>query len=546
MLIKKTLCLLLLALSALAGATGSSINAGSSDAADMGTPVAPGVIASLNVGGLDKFARRVVPSALEALTKLTFDGISGTETGFEYSVTNIHVTSAKTSGVSVSLTSGLTVGVDNAAFSAEMDWSYRLAIFPHLPSGSGSATASLACSHFAATLEVGAVQTAKGLAPQFRVKDVAIDIDSIDVKTAESMFSWLYNLIVRLFKGKIKTTLENAIKTTMVSTVNAFADTIVQSMLLRVPVGPLAVLDLSLTEAPILSKTAVSMLFNGEMYPATTGKSDGAVPRVPQSLPAAGPMLALSLSSFVPQTLLHVLHKSGAFAFTFDGTNPPPLWPVAFNSKAWTMVPQLQATFPDADLRIVLSFAREFNVSISSKGLDMGGLMSFKTEAKVGTSWKAAFVVHVALAGAANMWFDATDPADPLLKLNIAKFTSSLSLAETAIGQFSVDKLDKEIATVVSGVVVPFINQVFASGLPLPTVRGLRLVGTQLTLAAGTAVLTTDIDYQPTAEVLAVLRAAALSAVGAVTTEAAAPRTVARARALSARADVDADADEEY
>jgi len=508
--------------------------------------VDPGVVVSVNDVALNQFANRVIPLVLDTVTTMTFPEVTGTESGFDYGLNNTRVTAASIDSINVGLKDRATLLISGAHFELAMDWAYRLHAFPHLPYGSGAATASLTASKLTVDISIGTHQTPKGLAPQFRVSSVVVDIDRIDIHTSESVFSWLYNIIARAFRGKIKSMVADRLSAAIKQTVDVASDAVIETLLLRVPIGVAAVADLSLTAAPIVTAAHVMAVpFNGEVYPVSTGKSDGATKRVPHvPKPPQDRMLSASVSSFVIQSLLHVEQTSGAFAAIFDAAHRPALWPVDFNTDAWTLLPALAAHYPHAPLRLavglgepVVTISAKDEVTVSAQLLTD---LDVQPAAGGANAWKRAFTIEGDLELHAKVVFDDTDPRDPLLVLSFSHVATHITTRDSSIGPVDVAAIDTLVATLVKETIVPWVNTVFASGIPLPSLAGVRLVNTRLRFANGAVALETDMEYVPPQGLLDTVLARVLP--GALPTPSApVPAPLRRLRIV--RRDGDADGD---
>ncbi len=459
----------------------------------------PGALLGVNVPALDRFAQTVLPLALNTLKDTSFEPVSGKESGFEYEVKDIHINTAQAGSVSVELDSNIaSIRASDVAIAMSLNWNYRLAVFPHVPYGSGSATAALSSPGIGVNVAIGSRPVPKmdGYAPTFKVKSVVFDIDNIDIKTSESIFSWLYNLIIKLFKG----TITRLVRTKVIDTITTMIDLTLAEMLETldplVPLGTIASLDFTLTSPPTLG-ALLTLPFNGEAYPYGTSKSDGQTPRPTLELAKSGRMIDIALSSFVPQTLLHVTYLSGRFSAEFDDAHRPPLWPVAFNSDAWTSIPNLAKVYPHAPLRLRVALDREPAVTIDGGAITVAGQMQFMVEAQVNSVWKHAFTVVGALKAGAKVWFDTTNPADPLLMINLPEMSPTAKVTDSSIGSIDLSEIESLVTSLVDGTVRPWVNDLVNEGIPLPSMSGVHVTNSAITVAGKKIIISTDVDYTP-------------------------------------------------
>lgn len=64
----------------------------------------------------------------------------------------------------------------------------------------------------------------EGLKPQIVVDSCIVTIDSIDVSVHGSFFSWLYDFLIFLFKGSLKSAAEESIQQELISALNVQLD----------------------------------------------------------------------------------------------------------------------------------------------------------------------------------------------------------------------------------------------------------------------------------------------------------------------------------
>ena len=128
--------------------------------------------------------------------------LSGRESGFDYHVKSMKIKKCDLSKTTISFREspqGLAISVP---LSIEIDgkWDYKLHSFPHVPQGKGSFSAKAGgSSKLSTVLTLGAGSNGN---PTVSASGTSCKL-SVNVKTSGSLFSWLYNLIIGAFKGKI-------------------------------------------------------------------------------------------------------------------------------------------------------------------------------------------------------------------------------------------------------------------------------------------------------------------------------------------------------
>ena len=136
--------------------------------------------------------------------------------------------------------------------------------------------------------------------------------------------AWLLNLIINLFKNRIKREIENAREK-------------LNAELMRIPYTvnlPLGIgLDYSLHRRPVYGQGFISIPSKGEFYNAHHREPSGFMPRTsPDSFPG-GKMIYILIDNFVPMTGGATLHKKGLLKLEILDSMVPPESPVRLTSN---------------------------------------------------------------------------------------------------------------------------------------------------------------------------------------------------------------------
>lgn len=155
------------------------------------------------------------------------------------------------------------------ALAVDGKWSYKLHSIPHVPKGSGSFKASAGgSSHLSTILAIGA----SGGNPTVTAQSTDCSLH-LSVKTSGSLFSWLYNLIIKAFQGTInhqicsaaKEGVNNVIQTTLTKALKQLNLNIAVPLpkALQRPGFALAV-DLRLTSNPTVTSSSIAVPIRAE------------------------------------------------------------------------------------------------------------------------------------------------------------------------------------------------------------------------------------------------------------------------------------------
>eukprot|EP01051_Picozoa_sp_SAG22_P016764 SAG22_NODE_2438_length_2574_cov_2.578586_3_plen_302_part_00 len=174
---------------------------------------------------LDFMLDNLIPELDAIVAAANIPSTSGKSHGFEYDVKDLKVAKLDLTKASIAYkeTQGIMITVP---FDVELTghWSYKLHDWPHKPSGSGTFDAKAnGGSQLATLLAVGTDGTGR---PNVTASGTTCKVD-LHITVHGSMFSWLYDLIIKAFKGKI----EGAICTAATSGINSLVNSKLKSVL---------------------------------------------------------------------------------------------------------------------------------------------------------------------------------------------------------------------------------------------------------------------------------------------------------------------------
>eukprot|EP01043_Picozoa_sp_COSAG02_P016759 COSAG02_NODE_744_length_17752_cov_56.794992_4_plen_347_part_00 len=277
---------------------------------------------------------------LESLIKgVSIPDQNGKSSGFDYHIKSMSIKHVDLSKASISFreSQGLEIFVP---INIEVDgqWSYKLHSFPHIPTGKGSFKASAGgSSHLSTILAIGA----SGGNPTVTASSTSCSL-SVSVKTSGSLFSWLYNLIIKAFKGTISSKICDAAKggvNTVIQT--TLADALKQLELdIAVPLPPalqrpgfaLAV-DLQLTGTPTVTSSSIAVPIRAECH--NTARP-GPVPAEPPALPifaeSSAHMLSAEVDTWSGERALSVFQRAGFLQYTVEPSLVPSTAPFSLDT----------------------------------------------------------------------------------------------------------------------------------------------------------------------------------------------------------------------
>lgn len=437
----------------------------------------PAIQGGFTAQGVQQVLNAVLPQVMAKIRGMTFDGESGEESGYKYQVSNIRMKELNMAASSASVSNGLQVGVSGVNVALSLDWEYKKHKFPWVPRGSGSADASLSNSAISATFQINTINTPQGLKPQVRASAVQVSLNDVDIKVHGSIFSWLYNLIIKLFKGKIKDALQNAIRAAFVAQVDAISDQILATMPTLAPVSTWGTLDFGLTQGATYynDAQAVGLSFNGEVYPITTNATEG-VPHPAMPYAPSGRMFDGNLHFYVLNSAARSWARVKGFGLVINEARHPAAFPEALlNTQGWTLfLRQLSDAFPNMPLEFRVTLGTVPHATGAAGALSLDGSFIVETLVHKGGDYIPAFTLNTAMQGGATMTLVERDGM-PFFVPQITNAKLDATVLKSSIGDFNVDSVENFLNAVIKMVVIPAVNQELWAGIPLPAVAGLKL-----------------------------------------------------------------------
>lgn len=451
-----------------------------------------------------------IPLLTQQIKGVAIPDLSGKASGFNYKVSGISINSVDLTKAKLSFkeTQGLLI---NIPFSISIGghWSYKLHSIPHIPKGSGSFTASAGSgSHIDALLVLGA----KNGKPTVSLGSGGLQCGlSISVKTHGSLFSWLYNIIIKAFKGKISSQICAAAKTGVSTLIQSTLAPTLAGLDLRfvVPLPPALqkpnfelALDLSFNSPPVITATSIAVPIRAETL--NTKRQDSV--QLPPALPVFGAgethMLSAEVTAWAWNRALVVFQEAGFLTYTVLPDALPASSPVQLTTKAFaTFAPGLQTQYPNMPLEVVVNVSAPPVVSLEGGKITVGGPTSFEfrvvTNATTATSTATASVSAFTLTCPLQIGAKLS-MTNQVFHLEFSYDGCQLALQSSNVGEVHPLLLGTLLNFIIKTIFVPGANAAFADGFELPPLGGVVLANSQVTLANQTVFIASDLQWSTT------------------------------------------------
>ncbi|XP_076825437.1 lipopolysaccharide-binding protein-like [Clavelina lepadiformis] len=313
----------------------------------------PGLKVRVSTSGLNFLKDLVIDAVDDQLRSVRLPNVKGKDF-VNYEIKNIVASKIRLGGTSVrTIRPNIFQARANGAgmdVNAEWEVSRKIKI-PFVPNinlkGSGRLQARTSNVDIQQSIIVERTATGK---PKFTVADCSVRIGSfsskIDVNKLPSQISRALNVLVDLFENLIKKEIQQMVCGLIRPGLQSLGQKLTRNFELTFPLFLGTKIDLGLACDPSSTGSNGLVCLNGNIFP--DGQSDVAFPFAAPELPmtsASSHMARISISPYVPNTLLHSLYLENRLKQTFTPENIASIFHVSLPVGA--IVPFLKPLFGD-------------------------------------------------------------------------------------------------------------------------------------------------------------------------------------------------------
>jgi hypothetical protein len=440
----------------------------------------------------------LIPIVEPAVIGLAVPDVSGSTkvTGLtiHYTISNIKIQQFSFGQAGTVLIPPSEVGVDlpNTQCVVQMDWSYK-AYGLH---GSGSATDTLG-------LEIQAIGALydQGGRLMAKAKSVSVNINDININVHGGN-SWFYQVVVNIFKSKIKGTIEDALETELKGMINSLANYYLKGK----PVYPVSddlLIDYGLTETPNITPRWSETSSRGEFL---SSQISFRCPILPTELPDSplNSPLTLYLGDSMGSCLGSLMYKTSSMSYTITDKSLPKNSPVRLNTGDRNMkklFPDLYQTFPDVPITLKTYAVSPPTVQVNEAAKSVA--VTFYGIVNVTVLWNETGVIEMVEAFAVNLKLITSAHISILtapvtaISGKIVDVNHTVSLQSSRVANVSMDSVNNLVQFFVAAGVEPQLNKLLTKGIPLPQTSGVELVSPRIVYGNGYLGVETDFSYNP-------------------------------------------------
>lgn len=460
-----------------------------------------GIEASISLAGTNSVLSKAIPVLVNSLGTITIPDFSTESHGFDISLTGGTCSGFGIGNGAVTMSNGVGINLQNLAASCNANWKFRLHSWPHIPEGSGSASVTLSDTNAVVAVAISA--TADGH-PELAATDVAVNIGSLNIHFSGSLWDWLLDLFKDFFNNTIKNAVSKAFTGAIQGFITNNANTILAKAVLEKPLFPnkppynVAEIRFGLAGNTVANNTYLGIPLQGDVVLISNPVPNPSIQ--PANLPAFQPQDAdhfvqLHLSQYTLLTALSSYYTAGVL----DYYVPSNKIPKGLNStSAYGLIaPGFPMAYPNAAVALQLGFVNMPTITISPQGVSVDApvSMAFVLPNSGNTT---AFTLECDAKLSANFSIGTDSNGDTALVGQLIYLSADLSVVSSNVGAVTVSLLNDLTTYVFDNVVIPAVNQVIGSGVPLPSVPGVSLTNTVTRFNDGFMTVATDFDINIT------------------------------------------------
>jgi len=460
--------------------------------------VNPGLRSTVSNGGLEYAKSVLQPILIEQVKGIKIpdmeDKVHSPVGKIKIELSNIHLSEFGLEQSSITLTppnEGV-VSLSGLSVHLEFNWHYKAKFASD--HGSGEAHTSGASTKVSAGLS----KDDKG-APVVTIDDTGFDCGDLSIKLHGGA-SWLYNVLISAFKGKIRSAVNTEVRKQITSTISDM----IQKALASVPLSYDFDNGMSLSYA-LADDPAVLPDYGGRMAAGSvaefyvTKEGPGHSPFKPTAMPkttatsAPGPMVELFMNEFFFNTLSYSYIHSGNSHWQIDEDNAPvEAKPLLISGYYASAAPGLIDKYGlDAPLRVEFEVEQIPTLYIQPDVFQLQTSASLTMEVNQNQTFTKVIGLDATLLTAGVVSLNDTAVTGNLKTLKINATVTSSTVGDVDI------KGMQDLIDFTATFATNTINERLAQGVPLPVVKGISFVDPKIIWGSNYVAITSSFSYKP-------------------------------------------------
>jgi len=457
--------------------------------------VNPGLRSTVSNAGIEYAKNVLQPRLIQEVKTAKLPDFSGSGHHAKVDLSQFHIEEfgiAKSSIVVSSPNVG-TVSISGISLRLSFHWHYK---YRHLVSDHGSADVHTSGASTKVSAHIG--RDANG-APTVTVSDTGFDVGDLSIKLHGGA-SWLYNLIISNFKGRIRSAINKEVRAKMSSTIGTLVKEALASVPLSHDFGHGVSLCYALADQPsVISDFGGRMVVGSvaEFYATKEGR--GKSPFKPTGMPktlaksAPGPMVELFMNEYFFNTFSWAFIHAGNLHMQIDQNSAPDQYKALFTTGHYaSAAPGLVQKYgKDSLIRLDFDVTQVPTLYFQPDGFQLKTSAMLTLEVKQGDKYVKVIGLTLTLLSSGSISIKGTSVYGHLKTFKVTATVSS-----SIIGEVNVTLL-QDLLNFVGSFVTGVVNKMLAPGVPLPVVKGVSFVDPKIIWGTNYVAITSSFQYKP-------------------------------------------------
>jgi lipopolysaccharide-binding protein len=455
----------------------------------------PGATLVVSQSGINEAQNIAVPILQNQLNKIAVPDLHTKVHVAVIGNIDIDITNIQLSGITFQTavkivpSTGIAMTISNLAATVNANWHYKEENWPHI-GDSGTVVASVSNTQTDLVLDI----SNNNGHPVITLTQDDVTIGSLSVELHGGA-SWLYQVILDLFSGSIKSDIEGAIKQGLSTAINTQVANFLANFPFVLPIDKNVKVDFTLSDDPLFTSALMAIFCKGELL-ALKNPVEYPIPPPALPAPAADKMIRITVTDYTFGSAAAAYYQSGIMHVTFTNKNIPANFPVSLNTSSWQyLLPNLYYKYPNLAMQIDVQASQTPGIVINSTGVtsEVSGLMIISV---INSQQQVIPCVTISIDAAltVNVKLNSTSLIPSLLY-----DYSSITLKNSTVGPvYSISFIGEMVTFVIQNIGVPMANVVLSRGFPLPIIPGTDLVNTDLSFQDRYLVIDTDFTTSTT------------------------------------------------
>jgi len=457
--------------------------------------VNPGLRTTISNDALDYLRKTLQPVLIEEVKTAKIPDMSDDVSHVHIYLTDIKLSefNLEKSSVVLSTPNFGTLSLSGISVHLNMNWRYNA----HIAKDHG--TAEVHTSGASTSIKVALARNPKTGAPAVTVTDTGFDCGDFDIKMHGGA-SWLYNMIIKSFKGKIRDSINKAVREKMQDTINQMVTKALATVPMSVDFGNGISLCYELADDPAVIPDYGKRFVAGsvaESYITKEGRGKSgfkptAMPKT-TATSAPGPMLEIFINDFAINTLSYSYVNSGNTHMIIDDKNAPAeAKPLLVSGYYVSAAPGLVKKYgTDAPLRMDFEVGQVPTLYMQPDGFQLKTAGMLTMEVNESNTFTKVIGMNLNILVAGSVVLKNTTIIPHLDVLNV-----TCSIASSSVGEVDPQGM-QDLIDFTTTYATSELNDKFANGIPLPVVKGLTFVDPKIVWGSNYLAIASSFSYKP-------------------------------------------------